>query len=134
MRRPDALADLATELRAMPARHRHDILKSLSPAERSRMTALLNRPAPAPAPPALPQPAKTDGLSPWLKARVIEARMGPEHAGSCQLTAATRQLLLRSVESLGETAAPPVPPARESAGRSLVGAIGGKFLRRRAAS
>lgn len=135
MLEPDTLADLATELRALPGRQRQAILGSLSAAERSRMTELLNRPVVAPQPPSAPvAERKIEGLSPWLTARVRQAESGTAPSGAAwKMTAATQQLLRRSADDLAEpetrVAATIAAPAK---GRSLLGAIGGMLSQKRA--
>ncbi len=136
MQLPETLPGLANELRALPARQRQAILGSLSPAERSRMMTLLNRPGSQPepaesAPAPAPEPA-TDGLSPWLADRVRHVQPGAD-PGPWRMTAATRSLLAKS--SAGSTlkavaTKPLVAPV--PGGRSLLGTVGDMLAPRRA--
>ena len=134
MREPDSLADLASELRALPGRQRQAVLASLSAAERSRMMELLNRPHVVPRQSAAPVETKLDRLSPGIAARALEAQSGSAAAGSSStMTPATRQLLRRCVEELPGREPSAVASAQPARGHSLLEAIGGLLSAKRAA-
>ena len=132
MREAETLAELASELRALPGRQRQAILNSLSAPERSRMIALLNRPAPAPDLVAAPAEKRVEGLSPWLAARAEQAA-APASEMRWKLTPATRQLLAKTIEELAQgQVSLRTPPSAPAKGKTLLGALGGMLSQRRA--
>ena len=141
---PDATADLAGDLRALAANQRRQVLASLSPAEQSRISALLDpgtpsphapapRPAPAPLPAQAPPPA-FGRYSPWLARQLQELQSGSTglEAGWTMTPAARRLLLQLAAEETNDEASPADAPARAETTRSLIGAIGSLFVARKA--
>lgn len=117
MREADTLAGLAEDLGALTDRERRAVLAALSPFERAQVAALLDAAAtPAPAEPAAPDYSR---FSPWL-ARHLDL----DGAGERNLTAATRQLLVKAAGELaGGKPVPVAASASVPARRSLADAV-----------
>lgn len=114
------LPALLAELAAMSDAARRSILQELSPEERE---ALSREPVPA-----SPAPATGATLSPWLELRIDAARERVAGPAALQMTAATRQALLRSVGATSHGA--PAPQVAASPGRSLFDTFGSKLAAR----
>ncbi|PTS90564.1 hypothetical protein DBR17_01180 [Sphingomonas sp. HMWF008] len=119
----NGLAVLLAELSAMPPASQRAILNALSPEERDALAA---RGEPAR---VSPLPGAHSDLSPWLIAR-IDAVRDPASLdlAASRMTAASRQLLLRSAEAILATAPASAKPSVP--GKSLFDTFGGKFTAR----
>lgn len=133
---PDAAADLAGDLRALAANQRRQVLASLSPAEQSRISAILD-PMPAPALASLPEQAPPPAFgrySPWLARQLQELQSGSTglDAGWTMTPAARRLLLQLAAEETNDEASPTDAPVCAETTRSLIGVIGSLFAARKA--
>ena len=88
---PDALAELASDLRALKPRERREVLGALSSFERTKIDLLLRQQRPKPS--RKPPPEDFSLFSPWLAKRL--ALVAREPAADTSVTAATRRLLLQ---------------------------------------
>lgn len=122
----DTLASLAQELEAMPPRARRAILRSLTSAEREMLATRAQDGAVSPHESA----TDADRFSPWLALLVQQARTGMEGQEAARMTAASRQLLVRSADAISGSAQP--PGTHQLPGRSLFDAMGGFLSQRRA--
>lgn len=130
MSSPDSLAELVSELRGLRPNDRQAVLSALTAAERSRITALLNRPRLEQV--SAPQAESDSGLSPWLAACVRQARGGAGATGPVKMTEATSQLLVQAADAAAaDTWDADLRPKATAAGRSLAGAIGEMLIARR---
>lgn len=129
MPEPDTLPALIAELGALPKGQRGAILRSLSAAERSRVTALLGASEARRDGDGARQPAVR--LSPWLEARLKTAETD---ASDSRITAASRRALAEATREAHAEDGPTVSDAAAGAkGRSLMDAIGELFAGRRLA-
>ena len=131
---PDSAMALLEDLRALPRRARREILSSLSPAERAKVSLLLGGDTARPLPQA---PAPDFGhFSPWLAGRLRDLKAGlPTEDSGWLLTPATRRLLLQIVqEEAARTPTPPSDPAEQAGTPSLLTTVGRLLSRKRARS
>lgn len=124
---PERADDLFAELRGLSPRVRGEILDSLSPSERAQAAALIEEDRRA-SDDLAPPPASSIAYSPWLAARLRDARDNGN--ADPNMTAATRRVLLQSAEALaadtraGSPDGPPGDP-EPARSRSLLGVLGG---------
>ncbi|QNA82929.1 hypothetical protein G4G27_02060 [Sphingomonas sp. So64.6b] len=116
---PESAATLIDELSALPAAMRSAVLSALTPEERIALDDL--RRGTMTGSGGEPDRADDEGVSPWLAAVIGGAR-----AASDRLTPATRQALLHAADRDRRARAPEADAGSgDSAGRSLIGVMGG---------
>jgi len=123
----DSLESLIRDLQAMSPGTRRAILRLLTRAEREALADYAGS--------GSAQLAEADGtgrFSPWLTARIRQARTADSLDPLDRMTAATREALLRGVDEIIGRERPREPRSSPGSGRSLFDAFGG-FLSPRGA-
>jgi len=123
----DSLESLIGDLQAMSPRARRAILRSLTNAEREALADYAGSGSTR-----LAEADGTSRFSPWLAARIRQARNGDPLDPTDRMTAAAREALLRGVDDMIGRERPREPRSSPGSGRSLLDAFGG-FLSPRGA-
>ena len=124
MSEPDLLHPLISELRALPRRERTAVLRALTPAERDRVTALIELQRRPQRPVEERAESRRRRFSSWIEARIADS----EESARFAMTPAARTLLAKTASELVAPFGAVDAPHPDAGGRTLLAAIGGLFL------
>lgn len=125
------LAGLVAELKALPERHRRQILSVLTPFERAGIASLLDAPGDRQGTGDTPAAARNVGFSPAIARRIEDADGPAAGGGAPAMTGATRALVLRLAKDAEARDVPDRVATPAPNGKSLLANLGARLGRSR---